>query len=634
MKQRRSLHLPSLLAGAAVVALAQAASAQMAPGGFGGPGGMQPPPPPGAGQEKEEGPAEEAPEENRPSDLEPLSGYAEQGRHRMQIFELDGYLRLRSDFMHQFFLGQSYTTINTGIPNMNYGLPPFPVPLDCPRPGPNGTPPTSPINCGSKNIGGANLRFRLEPTLNVTDQVRVHAQIDVLDNTIMGSTPDSLAGIEGFNRPPPPSMATAIDTVNNPSGFLSTSQDPPEVGQNGFMSSIRAKRAWAEVDTEFGSIRFGRMPWHWGRGMFYNQGSCADCDVGTTVDRVMGLTTVYGHQLAVAWDLGAQGPTTQQLTLGRNSPDGYPYDLSQNDDGLQLMAAITKIDSPVTLRERVDRGDVVVNYGLQVVYRNQGDVVIPMNTPTAQPSVNGAQPQTPTEVGATAHLGAWSFTPDIWFKLNYKALTLEFEGIGIFGKIDTPGILAMDQKSLTLLQLGWVLASELRLYRDAFFVGLETGGATGDQAEAPGQYLNYRWRFVQQPTGDHAINDFHFSPDYHVDEILFRHILGTVTNAIYIKPATSYWFDLGRTRAVGLNGSIIYSLAQVPVSTPGNDLMWGIEMNVGAGYRNTAEGFYGGFTWGVLWPLGALNRPGPGLWPSAEDASVAQILRIYMGVKF
>ena len=43
-------------------------------------------------------------------------------------------------------------------------------------------------------------------------------------------------------------------------------------------------------------------------------------------------------------------------------------------------------------------------------------------------------------------------------------------------------------------------------------------------------------------------------------------------------------------------------------------------MDVGAGYRNTAEGFYAGFTWGVLWPLGALNRPFP-LWTSPEDAS-------------
>jgi len=623
--------LTPLLAGAAAIALAQPARAQMGPGGFGGPGGMQPPPPPGQGQEKEEGPAEEAPEENRPSDLEPLSGYAEQGKHRMQIFELDGYLRLRSDYMHQFFLGQSYVPgVVQNVPGINYALPPFPEPLDCPRPGPGGMAPTTPLNCGSKNIGAANTRFRLEPTLNVTDQVRVHAQIDVLDNTILGSTPDSLAGIEGYNRPV--STGNPIDTVSQPAGFLSNNQDPPEVGQNGYMSSIRAKRAWAEVDTEFGSIRFGRMPWHWGRGIFYNQGSCADCDVGTTVDRVMGLTTLYGHQLAVAWDLGAQGPTTQQLTLGRNSPDGYPYDLSQDDDVLQLMAAITKIDSPVTLRERVDRGDIVFNYGLQVVYRNQGNVVQPVTTMT-QPGTTGPQPQTPTEVGMTVPFGAWSVTPDLWFKLQYKALTVEFEGIGIFGKINHPGILSESNQALSLFQLGWVVASELRLYRDAFFVGLETGGASGDQAEAAGQYLNYRWRFVQQPAGDTAIKDFHFSPDYHVDEILFRHILGTVTNAVYIKPATAYWFDLGRTRAIGLNGSIIYSMAQVPVSTPGNDLMWGLEMDVGAGYRNTAEGFYGGFTWGVLWPLGALNRPSP-LWLNSEDASAAQILRIYMGVKF
>ena len=70
-------------------------------------------------------------------------------------------------------------------------------------------------------------------------------------------------------------------------------------------------------------------------------------------------------------------------------------------------------------------------------------------------------------------------------------------------------------------------------------------------------------------------------------------------------------------------------MAQVPVSTPGNELMWGLETDVAAGYRNTAEGFYGGFTWGILWPLGALNRNFP-LYPHSEDASVAQILRIYM----
>jgi uncharacterized protein (TIGR04551 family) len=640
--------LPPLI----VLLLARPARAQMGPGGggFGSPGGgMQPPPQQGG--EKEEGPAEEAPEESRPADLEPLTSYPEQNKKKMQIFELDGYLRFRDDYMHDFFLGLGYSNVPSGSTvtgTQAYGLPPFPVPLDCPspastmvkiQPGVAGSPGN---NCPVSNIGGANLRFRLDPTLNVSDQVRIHAQIDVFDNTILGSTPDSLAGIQGFNTPPAttangqPISPTALPGVA-PSGFFSQTQDPPEIGQNGYTSSIRAKRAWAEIDTEFGSLYFGRMPWHWGRGIFYNDGNCADCDVGTTVDRVMAMTTLYGHQLKFAWDLGAQGLTTQQLSLGRVDPSGYPYDLSQDDDVLELMGSIAKIDSPVELREKIDRGDVVVNYGLQFVYRDQGSVdnIVTPTQVMGTSSLYGPQAIMPDQVGTSVPFNGISFTPDVWFKLYYKALTIEAEGIAILGRILHPGVLAEDQnQELHLAQAGWVVASELRLFHDAFFVGFEVGGATGDQANNPGQYLNYRWRFIQQPHGDTSINDFHFSPDYHVDEIFFRHIYGTVTNATYFKPQAAYWFDLGKTRAVGINGGAIFSMAEVPVSTPGDSLFYGIETDASLGYRNTAEGFYAGLTWGVFWPLGALDRPFP-LWnQDAANASSAQILRINFGVKF
>jgi uncharacterized protein (TIGR04551 family) len=631
----------------ALLLLAPPAAAQMGPGGFGAPGGgMQPPP--SQGQEKEEGPAEAAPEESRPADLEPLTSYPEQSKRKMQIFELGGYLRLRDDYIHDFFLGLGYSHVPTG--SSPIGLPPFPLPLDCPSPANAGFNPSATItspgpnvfqNCPTKSVGGANLRFRLEPTINVTDQVRVHAQIDVLDNTIMGSTPDSLAGIQGFNTVPTinPTTGTISPTSTpgvSPTQFVSNNQDPPEIGQNGFTSSIRAKRAWAEVDTEFGSIYFGRMPWNWGRGIFYNDGSCADCDVGTTVDRVMAMTTIYGHQLKFAWDLGAQGTTTQQLSLGRLDPSGYPYDLSQNDDVLQLMGSIAKIDSPVELREKVDRGDVVANYGVQVVYRNQGNIDA---VPTTQMAASqyGPQPLQPDQLPTLLPYDAFSFTPDVWFKLYYKALTIEAEGIAVLGRILHPGALSADpsnNQELKLMQAGWVVASELRLFHDSLFIGFEVGGATGDQANDPGQYLNYRWRFVQQPKGDGAINDFHFSPDYHVDEIFFRHILGTVTNAVYVKPQAAYWFDLGRTRAIGLSGGAIYSMAMVPVSTPGDALSYGIETDASAGYRNTAEGFYAGITWGVFWPLDALDRPFNIWGGDAASASAAQILRVNLGVKF
>ena len=285
------------------------------------------------------------------------------------------------------------------------------------------------------------------------------------------------------------------------------------------------------------------------------------------------MTTVYGHQLKFAWDLGAQGDTTQQLSLGRLDPSGYPYDLSQNDDVLELMASIAKIDSPIALRERIDRGDVVVNYGLQVVYRDQGsvDAVPATANPASTTGGFGPQPLMPDQIPTSVPFDGISFTPDVWFKLYYKALTIEAEGVGVLGRILHPGALSANtnpNQELTLSEAGWVVASELRLFHDAFFVGFEVGGATGDQANDPGQYLNYRWKFVQQPLGDNAIHDFHFSPDYHVDEIFFRHIMGTVTNATYFKPQAAYWFDLGRTRAIGINGGAIFSMAEVPVSTP------------------------------------------------------------------
>jgi hypothetical protein len=51
------------------------------------------------------------------------------------------------------------------------GLPPFPTPLECPRPtgvqpSNTGSDPNDPgRGCGHKSVGGANLRLRMEPTL-------------------------------------------------------------------------------------------------------------------------------------------------------------------------------------------------------------------------------------------------------------------------------------------------------------------------------------------------------------------------------------------------------------------------------------------------------------------------------------
>ncbi len=594
------------------------------PGGGMSPGMGGPP----GDDAKTEGPAEEAPEEEQePSDLTPLGGYPGQNRRSAQVFELDGYFRMRMDFFHKLHLDQTYV----GTPNtLGRRTPPFPLALDCSD--------ADGARCESRDLANANLRLRLDPTINITDQVRVVSQIDVLDNTVMGSTPDSL--FDG--RRPGDRNGLA------PAGVLATTQTPPEVGKGGLLSSIRAKRAWGEIESEFGTVSFGRMPWHFGRGLTYNNGNCLDCDGGTTVDRIMGITQLYGHKLALAWDFGSQGYHTGMTDIGARDREGPVFDLGQEDDVLQLMLSVLRIDDDRHFEDRASMGELMFNYGAQVVYRGQGKAAFHdydenyMNRVRRDPNDTSAPTRDEIAASYTHDVDARMLLPSLWLKLGWKALTIEAEASGVVGKINNGGRLLGDMgtkdRSLDLRQLGWVLSTELRLARNALSLGFETGGATGDQAEDRSTYLNVRWKSVAQPPGDTAITDFKFSPDYHVDEILFRRIIGTVTNAAYVKPKMTYWLDLADRRQLGISGAGIYSMALKPVSTPGNASPYGVEMNVGLNYRNPADGIYAGFTWAVLWPMGALDRKRGSstqeLWPSDQDATSAQALRAYLGLRF
>jgi uncharacterized protein (TIGR04551 family) len=637
----------------ATPAFAQMGGMSPGMGGMGRPGGAGAP-----HEEKEEGPAEVAPdaEEKAPANKGDEASALEQARRRSKVVEVEGYFRVRTDYLYKMNMDQGYNPGGGGNPA---ALPPFPVPSECQVP--LGTP--TPTGCGDKGLGDGNMRLRVEPTINISDQVRIRSQFDVFDNLIMGSTPDSLV------NPYVPNNVSS--SYQNPQVGQTSAAAPTDVlstTQNSYANSILAKRAWGEIDSEIGSVRFGRMPWHFGRGMYFNRGDCADCEGGTTVDRLMALTTIYGHQLALAWDFGAQGYDIGYTDLGQKNLGGFPLDLTQKDDVTQFMASITRIDDDKTWRERIAAGDVVVNYGAQLVYRSQDYATFAVSPQQGSAySANQQNPLSGSDLGTTTNqagtagslttnVNALLFIPSIWFKLGWKALTLEFEGNVLAGKMGNAGPLRVGTNSsdqgLSILQAGWVLASQLKLYNDSLFIGFESGGATGDQAELAYDptktsggyyypYLNYRWKFVPQPAGDRNLNDFHFSPEYHVDEILFRRILGTVSNAIYFKPSIAYWLDLDSRRQndIGISGSVIYSIAPVPVSTPGNSMNYGVEMDLGLQYRNLRENIYAGATWGVFWPMGALSRSvgndsqNP-LWSHPEDANAAQVVRTFVGIKF
>ncbi|MCH9684372.1 MAG: hypothetical protein K0V04_23260, partial [Deltaproteobacteria bacterium] len=246
-----------------------AASAAAAQPGLGGPGAPGPGAPGGPGQrkDKKEGPAEEAPKDKQA--LRPIVEVPAQPkrRRRVQLFDLHGYMRMRGDFFHRLNLGLSDRDFdNNPLPN-KFFRPPVEQGEEREEAGTVGfvnndadcftrlsdagiSAQRATTRCQRRQgFPSANLRLRLEPTLHITDTIKVHSQVDLLDNVVLGSTPDTFL----------------FDNPNAPIDLFTRSQVPPSSGVNSFDDSIVVKRAWGHVRFGFGlDLQFGRMPWSWG----------------------------------------------------------------------------------------------------------------------------------------------------------------------------------------------------------------------------------------------------------------------------------------------------------------------------------------------------------------------------------
>lgn len=605
-----------LLVPAALLSWANPAFAQFGPGGGMQPGGQPQANPSQMGpEEKPEGPAEAAPEQQAENPaLQPLPAWPQQREKTLQFFELHGYIRFRSYLFH---------ALNMGIWQGPMGpQAPFTIPYT--EFGSNGmsnntmNPASSCAqrdkqNCRTDNLTSADMRLRLEPTVNVTEQVRVRAQLDIFDNLVMGSTP------EGYyiNR----GAGGAAASADVPLVGFSRTQVAPAAGINSVYDSVRAKRAWAEVRTPFGELRFGRMPSHWGLGMLVNNGDCLDCDYGNNADRVMFATKLWGHFIAFLWDWVATGPTTQ--LIGPQQGQGVFYNADTLDDVSQWGLALGKQDKPEELKEKLDQGKVVFNYGGYFIYRQQDWD----QTGALRPSGNTYQ----SLQGSIFPRQAKAFIGDIWLRLNWKKLHIEGEGAIIAGTIgNLTDIFPAVKGSTSVLSGGGVIKADYKLLHDALKIYLEIGYASGDDAEDPNANVNFR--LANLVPNNNSIHRFTFDPDYHVDLILFRRILGTVNNATYFKPGVSY--DI--VDNFGARVDLMYALANRPVAYPGNSYNLGLEIDAQLMYKNEEEGFYAGLVYGVLFPFAALGLPANiyGTQYAKESPDIAQTFQARLVVKF
>ena len=540
------------------------------------------------------------------------------------MVSLNGYFRLRGELQDKFFLGRRDAPFNYFIPadrgdDQYDGAQPA---GGCRGSVVDGSG-TSDDACksGSDRLRFASMRLRLQPTISLSDDVRLHLMIDALDNVVLGSTPESKV----FDA-----SGAAVRVPGSPLDSTSATNSPPQSGLNSSRDSIHVRRAWAEVTNRgLGQLRFGRMGHHWGLGMLWNSGEGIDADFSSEIDRVMGITKYKGFFFAASWDFPNQGVTFEP---GDALP-GIPFDLSRKDDVKQwsLMAAYRL--EPDVQAAKLARGDWVLNGGFYFVFRKQ----------FLSSELAGLAPDTASYENIFVRRNAKVFIPNAWVQFMWKGLRIETEIAYIAGKTR---LIGFDDSTTTdkfkFRQFGYALEIEYRTLEDKLGLYFNTGYASGDP-DVDG--LSARENTVaQRTTNARSISHFSFHPNYRVDLILFRNILGRIGGAHYINPGVSY--DIIRNafgQLFGARADVIYSRASREQQAYGSEPNLGVELNTALYYRSEdgpslMDGYFIQFQYGILFPLAGLKyRKIDGeVDPAVADFKIgkAQTMRILMGINF
>jgi uncharacterized protein (TIGR04551 family) len=577
------------------------------------------------------------------------------------LLELHGYFRLRGQLFHNFSLGRSDGGGISGVSSNEHLWP---------QPGDNSYTATNPkssqtINlcgsnftsgCNDKSQSSANIRLRLEPEIHISDNLRIVSQLDLLDNLVLGSTPDSLAV-----QPGTPAITNPIAATQNPktgyvsagyNGYapiaaLSTTQGSPTAGVNSYENAVNVNRVWGEYMTPFGQLRFGRMPNQWGLGMVNNAGDGIDSDYQSTVDRIMFVTGLKSLDLYAggAWDFVSTGPTnaTPYSIYG-----GQPINTNNLTNVAEWMLYAVHRTNPERQRRMLTNHKFVLNGGVQATYREQyldvnNDAGYGANSLTVNPS---------TTNGGLVRRDFYQITPDLWVQALYDKFRFEAELAANYGSIGTTTDGTQSLNGITVASFGVLTESEFKAMEDKLHIRFGFGWASGDpwvQGLNPGNTNAYGMQ-KELNNGAGPISTFSFNPDYRIDLIFFRNILTRVEGAYYFRPSVDYDFLKNPNgQKFGGGAAIIWSRASQFEQDPGHARDLGVEMDLQLYYQakdgslnddpTKIGGFYSMLQYGAFFPLGGLSYlPGEQTAASSTGAnfgtSVAQTVRLFLGIAF
>jgi uncharacterized protein (TIGR04551 family) len=555
----------------------------------------------------------------------------ESGGSRFYI-EHHGYFRARANLLHNFDLDTYSPTEQRGTSGV---LPTLSK--------------SQHLKSGSDSISYANIRFRYEPILHISEKLRIRTTMDIADNMILGSTPDGSVLDSTLNG----SLPSAYSRPDLAFGFFNDSQRPIEVGINSYQSAFRLKNVWGEWENELLKIEVGRMRNHWGLGMVANGGQCLNCDFGDSIDRFQISTKQLDTYISLAWDFPSEGATGWNNQINTiNQPFGQAKDFDQRDDinqfAITLQQRAISDDELAIRKEKLRSGKAVFEWGLYNVIRNQDMSAVSKNQ-NSSIAVNNSDYR-------LINTQSFMYQPDLFLSLSYhptprETYDLKLEVAGMFGSMKNLPLqnyqnLAYSSCNDPTLSLSecpsdqiiknryksiqaWGYALEFRAKFKDLRWGLLQGGASGDRNA--GYYGSNQ--FADSSVRDTTLSGFRFDRDYLVDLILFREVLGGVHNALYFKPYFGLEIPKQKDEVWGMQLSLIYSMAVKSQYTAGRESPLGLELNAEA-YIAQTNRFRWSILYGFLFPLAGMNLLDTQGSKILLQAKTAQTLQMHLVFQF
>ena len=451
---------------------------------------------------------------------------------------------------------------------------------------------------GNDLIGSANMRFRFSPTMRIGERFQVHTIVDVLDNLVLGSTP---SGGWGPNT-----------------GLWTSTQDgqaPPTEDVNSLYDAIRVKALWVDMLVfDAITIRIGRIPDDWGLGLLRNGGLDIDDDYGSSVDRVEFMGSYAGFHFGLTWDMFFDALTSETEA----QPYGQPYELGEADDIYQWILFVEqrpRRPEEIEERERMlhEQRKPVFDWGFMSAFRKQ---TTSAERQEASPGEEEFCEEHPYDCYRLADRDAFLWTPDLWGRLLWapKAghlLRIELELAMIYGNISSTEFLRTTDTAKDVIQGGGALEVEYAIDRTSF--GLDFGFATGDDTDGLfGIQDGSEVIDTSEPSAasfqvnNRKLTNFKMHRAFRVDQLLYREVIGAVTNSFYLSPWVQHVFLDKGVHKLGARLDLLYARAFDRDGTPGRDYDLAFEADL-TGFYKLGRSLDARLIFAALIPFGALD---------------------------